>query len=556
VTATTRAAHRRMPAARRRAHRRLSSLLVLSLSTPAAVVVLAFSTATPASAAAAVTLTDWEMNEPPGAVIMTDESGNAINGAVGSAVETGTIVDGATAYHWDSTAPNQPPTKPERLVQVNDGRLNPGDRDFAITMRFRTTHSYGNMIQKGQSTTPGGYFKWEIPNGQLMCLFRSRDQFGNLLGQKSVKSPLSMPLNDGRWHTVRCEKTVDRVTMTIDGTVTVQSARGRIGTISNTYPLTIAGKINCDQVKTTCDYFAGDIDFVRIQVSSTGSTDTTPPSAPGQPTGESHGYTTADLSWPAATDDVSTTLRYELARDGQVVASFASSDPVVTHTDTGLVPGSTHTYTVTAFDLAGNASPPSTPSDAITVVAAPQGIFVDDFSSGLSNWTSVSRFALDTTVGNPFAPSAGVQVTSLSATLVKNLPASYPALCVSFDIDPTQLAAGNTLARLTTVGGTGIARVLVDSNGALRMKSDVSGAQSPSGGVLGLGAWHNVETCGTVGTTGTWSLYRDGQLVVNQWAANTGTSSIGRLVIGDPGAKTWTANYDRVVVDQTPGDVF
>ncbi len=503
-----------------------------------------------------MTLTDWEMNEPAGTTVMVDDSGNGIDGAVGSAVETGTIVDGATAYHWDATAPNQPPAKPERLVQVNDGRLNPGDRDFAVTVRFRTTHDYGNMIQKGQSTTRGGYFKWEIPKGRLMCLFRSRDHFGNLLGQKSVRSPLDMPLNDGRWHTVRCEKTVDRVTMTIDGAVTVQSSRGTIGPISNTVPLTIGGKLNCDQVTTTCDYFAGDIDFVRIQVSSTGSADTTPPSAPGQPGGASHGYTTADLQWAAATDDTSTTLRYELARDGHVVAGFATADAVVHYTDTGLAAGSTHTYTVTAYDLAGNAGPPSAASDPITVLAAPQGIFVDDFSSGLSNWTSVNRFALDTTLGNPFAPSARVQVTGSSATLVKSLPASYPSLCLSFDIDATLLAAGNTLARLTTAGGTGVARVLVDSNGALRVKSDVSGAQSPPGGGLALGGWHTVEACGTVGGAGAWTLYRDGQVVVDSWIANTGTSSMGRLVIGDPGSKTWTANYDRVVVDQTPGDVF
>ena len=73
-------------------------------------------------------------------------------------------------------SPTAPPPKPERLVQVNDSRLNPGNRDYAVTVRFRTTRSYGNMIQKGQSQTPGGYFKWEIPSGILMCLFRSRDQ--------------------------------------------------------------------------------------------------------------------------------------------------------------------------------------------------------------------------------------------------------------------------------------------------------------------------------------------------------------------------------------------
>ena len=33
-------------------------------------------------------------------------------------------------------------------------------------------------------------------------------------------------------------------------------------------PLTIGGKVDCDQVKVTCDYFAGDIDWVRIEASS------------------------------------------------------------------------------------------------------------------------------------------------------------------------------------------------------------------------------------------------------------------------------------------------
>jgi hypothetical protein len=227
--------------------------------------VLTAVTAQPAYATATTTIADWEMNEATGAHVMADSSGNGINGTIGSAVHTGFVFNGATGYDWTSTNPNQPPPKPERLVQVPDSRLNPGSRDYAVTVRFRTTHSYGNMIQKGQSATPGGYFKWEIPNGQLMCLFRSRDASGHLLGEKSVKSPIGKPLNDGAWHTVRCEKTVDRVTMTIDGTTTVQSSHGTIGSIANNVPLTIAGKLNCDQVSVTCDYFAGDIDYVRIQ---------------------------------------------------------------------------------------------------------------------------------------------------------------------------------------------------------------------------------------------------------------------------------------------------
>ena len=266
--------------------------------------VLTTVTAQPAFAAANTTIADWEMNEPPGAQSMIDSSGNGINGSIGSAIKTGFVVSGATGYDWTATNPTAPPPKPERLVQIPDARLNPGTRDFAVTVRFRTTHSYGNMIQKGQSTTPGGYWKWEIPNGQLLCLFRSRDQAGNITGQNYVNSPTGMHLNDGAWHTVRCEKTADLVTMTIDGTTVVQSKKGKIGPIANDYPMTIGGKINCDQVTVTCDYFAGDIVYVHIEASSGGGGggDTTPPTVPGKPTGQGSGPGRIDLSWPGSTD--------------------------------------------------------------------------------------------------------------------------------------------------------------------------------------------------------------------------------------------------------------
>jgi hypothetical protein len=213
-----------------------------------------------------VTIADWQMNEGAGASVMVDSGPKHINGSVGSAVQTGVSTAGATGYRWSSLDPTAPPAKPQRLVTVPDSRLNPGSRDFAVTVRFRTTHSYGNMIQKGQALTPGGYFKWEIPNGRLFCLYLSRDGSGNLRSQHGVRAP--QPLNDGAWHTVRCEKTANRVTMTIDGSTVVRSGESPVGPISNTMPLTIGGKYQCNQVDVTCDYFAGDIDWVRIEASS------------------------------------------------------------------------------------------------------------------------------------------------------------------------------------------------------------------------------------------------------------------------------------------------
>jgi hypothetical protein len=198
---------------------------------------------------------------------MNDSSPNGLNGIVGRAIKTGMKFGKATGYTWSLRDPDAPPPEPKRLIRVADDRLNPGNRDFAITVRFRTRHGYGNVLQKGQADTPGGYFKWELPKGRLTCLFRSRDQAGKLLGEVVVKSRRNRPLNDGRWHTARCERRGDEAIMTIDGGTTIRRS-ARSGPISNTMPLTIGGKFSCDQKQITCDYFSGSIDWVKVTASS------------------------------------------------------------------------------------------------------------------------------------------------------------------------------------------------------------------------------------------------------------------------------------------------
>ena len=208
-----------------------------------------------AQAAATVVVADWEMNEPAGASTMLDSGPNGLTGAIGTGLQTGVTYHGATGYLWASTNPNQPPTKPERVIQVSSASLNPGTSDFAVTIRWRTTHSYGNLVQKGQNGAAGGYFKFEQPQGFMTCLFKGVE------GQRAIKWPTAT--NDGEWHLVRCERTAAGLSMTIDGVT--KRLYGAIGSISNTVPLTIGGKINCDQVKITCDYYAGGIDYVRIE---------------------------------------------------------------------------------------------------------------------------------------------------------------------------------------------------------------------------------------------------------------------------------------------------
>jgi hypothetical protein len=235
-------------------HRLRRRLLVVPVAL-AAVLALASS----ANAAINTPVAVWQMNEPAGSSIMQDTSGNDIDGVIGSDVQAGAALsNGGTGYRFRFVKPNQPPANPNRLVQVaHDNRLNPGAGNFAVEFRMRTTNSFGNVVQKGQAGAKGGYFKFQQPNGKISCLFRGS-------AGSSTASSGTVRVNDGAWHTVRCERTSSSVVMLVDGVVTGRN-RNATGTIANTRPITIAGKLNCDQVETTCDYFAGELDYLKIE---------------------------------------------------------------------------------------------------------------------------------------------------------------------------------------------------------------------------------------------------------------------------------------------------
>jgi Laminin G domain len=218
-------------------------------------------TASPAQAAINQPVAIWQMNEAAGSQTMVDSSGNGINGTIGDDVLAGTAFgSGVTGYRFPFVPPNQPPANPERLAQVaHRTALNPGSGDYAVEFRMRTTRNFGNVIQKGQSGATGGYWKFQQPNGQISCLFRGS-------GGSSTATSGAVRVNDGQWHVVRCERTSSSVTMFVDGVVTGRN-RNRTGTIANTRPITVAGKLNCNQVNITCDYFTGDIDYVKIETS-------------------------------------------------------------------------------------------------------------------------------------------------------------------------------------------------------------------------------------------------------------------------------------------------
>jgi chitodextrinase len=88
------------------------------------------------------------------------------------------------------------------------------------------------------------------------------------------------------------------------------------------------------------------------------------PSIPGGLAAVAAGATRVDLSWAASSDNVGVT-GYTVFRNGQAIATPAGT----TFSDTGLSAGTAYTYTVDAFDAAGNHSAPSSPATATTAAA-------------------------------------------------------------------------------------------------------------------------------------------------------------------------------------------
>jgi hypothetical protein len=211
----------------------------------------------------ATTVADWEMNEAAGATTMVDSSANHLDGTIipSDELQTGVQFDVDTlGYHWVRRPPNLPPAVPERIVQVPDNNLldvpDPSVT-YTLEIRYRTKENFGNIVQKGQSASRGGQIKVQQPMGRPSCLFKGS------LGR--VTARVKAPLNDNLFHTLTCVRTPTQVRVYVDGnTVPDQIKNGSTGAINNLIPYTIGGKINCDQIVTTCDYFSGDIDYVKV----------------------------------------------------------------------------------------------------------------------------------------------------------------------------------------------------------------------------------------------------------------------------------------------------
>jgi chitodextrinase len=126
-------------------------------------------------------------------------------------------------------------------------------------------------------------------------------------------------------------------------------------------PITLNAGSNSIELSNPSSW-APDID--KITVTLSGSTgDTTPPTAPTVTAGTVTASTAA-LSWSGSTDNTSVAGYYVFRGSTQVANVTGTS-----YTDTGLAPSTQYTYTVKAYDPAGNVS---AASNAVTITTSAQ----------------------------------------------------------------------------------------------------------------------------------------------------------------------------------------
>ncbi len=226
--------------------------IVIILATP----VLALASGTSATGAVPTVIGHWNMNEAPGSTVLVDSSGHGFNGAIGAAVKP----NGTSQFFDLRSHKSGTPVTPEHLDTVpSSPGLNPGSADYSVTLRLRWAAPLPdvNLVQKGQGSAHG----WKIESSKAHV----RCQFIGSLGQATVKSIdyTNHTWADGNWHTVTCSRTASAVSLTIDG-VLIGTTHHVTGDITNTWPVSIAGKTQCNNVTIWCDYWSGDIDYISI----------------------------------------------------------------------------------------------------------------------------------------------------------------------------------------------------------------------------------------------------------------------------------------------------
>jgi uncharacterized protein YkwD/chitodextrinase len=170
--------------------------------------------------------------------------------------------------------------------------------------------------------------------------------------------------------------------------------------------------------------------------------DTTSPTAPSL-TGSAPSSTQASLTWGASTDNVGVT-GYRVYRNGAQIATTASTTR--SFTDSGLTGGTTYSYTVKAYDAAGNLSASSNTATVTTPGSPPPPPPPPPPPAGTTVYASLLYMQSGSAAGGGISSlraedgvSFDVAATSTAAWYAKfNTPRALTALSLTYAGSSTQ----------------------------------------------------------------------------------------------------------------------
>jgi chitodextrinase len=320
-----------------------------------------------------------------------------------------------------------------------------------------------------------------------------------------------------------------------------------------------------------------------MTVGSGGGGDTTAPSVPTGLTSPSHTASTVSLSWTASTDNVGVT-GYQILRGGTQVGTSTGT----TYTDSGLTASTAYTYTVKAYDAAGNVSAASSPITVTTSAAAdttppstPTGLTSpSQTSSSISlSWTAstdnvgVTGYRIlrggtqvGTSTGTTYTDtgltaSTAYTYTVKAADAAGNVSAASSPITVSTSAVATPgsyeaEASGNTLAGTAVVascsGCSGGSKVGYLGNGGTLTFNGVNGN---SGGATTVTIYYasavartaQVSVNGGTATTVSFPATADWNTVGTATATLTLAAGTGNA-IKIANATDWAPDIDRIVI--------
>jgi chitodextrinase len=286
--------------------------------------------------------------------------------------------------------------------------------------------------------------------------------------------------------------------------------------------------------------------------------DGTPPSKPTGFTATAAGSSQVNLSWNAATDNVSVT-GYRIYRGVQLAGSVDGSTLVFA--DTGLAPATTYTYSVAAVDAAGNESAGSDVASATTGSGpAPpppsSTVFADGFETGdFTKWTSSSNLTIQTgTVSEGVRAAEAKSPKNTTAFAVKQLPGAYGDLYYRASVNVLNGKRDTVnLLTLSTGDGTKLLSLSYDTNRKLAYRNNVSGTTATSSATIATGVWYTLRVHLVVnGTASQVEVWVNGTRVLNG-TESLGTTPIGQIIVGE-----WASGHaydyaiDDVSVDTSP----